>query len=98
MNQRRKSIFTAGATFSLGVAVGVALAPLKQRRNLENLLLQIEHIQWKTQRLSRVMKLRSSRSIRKVSGRVKRELKQPIPDLYKATEGLMISHDDLPNA
>ena len=96
MNQRR-NIIIAGTAFSLGLAAGAALAPLSQRRNLEKLLTQIEHIQWKTQRLSRVMKLRSSKSIRKISGRVKRELRQPIPDLYKATEGLMMNQDDLPN-
>ncbi|TVR18670.1 MAG: hypothetical protein EA391_02085 [Balneolaceae bacterium] len=94
---QRKNIFISGTAFSLGVAAGVALAPLSQRRNLEKLLRQIEHIQRKTQRLSRVMRLKSSRSVRKVSGRVKSELRQPIPDLYKATEGLMMSHDDLSN-
>ncbi|MCC5940782.1 MAG: hypothetical protein JJU37_04505 [Balneolaceae bacterium] len=98
MNNRTKDIVLAGTAFAAGIAAGFALAPINRKENLKALLSQLEEVQAKTRRLNRIMKLQSSKSLRNVSGRVervRRELKEPIPDLYKATEGLMMSQDDL---
>ena len=97
MKNRTKNILFAGTVFTAGVAAGYVLAPVRRKRNIEKLLSHLEEIQGKTQRLHRIVKLKSSKSIRNVSDKVKRELKEPIPDLYKATDGLMMSHDDLPD-
>ena len=41
------------------------------------------------------MKLKSSKHVRNVSGKVRKQLRDPIPDLYKATEGLSMSQEDV---
>lgn len=95
MKHKSKYTVLAGAGFVAGLAAGYALAPIKRTRNIEQFLTKLEGIQENARRQSRAMKLKSSKHVRNVSGKVRKQLRDPIPDLYKATEGLSMSQEDV---
>ena len=86
-----KSSILFGSGFAGGLFAGWAISCLKDP---DSFPAQKEKAEQTVTRISAVIKEQTER-LREINGRIKKELSDPIPDLYRATESLSLNEDEL---
>lgn len=95
MKDQKRQIAIAGGSFIAGVAVGIASKEFFKRICSES---------FNSERADAILELKNqqkefmsqmNRRMSEFRARVKKELHEPIPDLYKATEGLSLDERDI---
>lgn len=91
MNNKMRVLLTSLVTFTGGLIVGALMAPKSGKENRV-------WIHDSSKELKNWAELKGSQLIEQgesFTDEVKRSLKNPLPDLYKATENLQLDNDDL---
>lgn len=97
MNTFLKNTFWVSAGFAGGFAAGVYIAGKEKRKKIRQLAVRMEAILSEAGKKSRTFHEAGRKRMRSVSGRLRKELSDPVPDLYKATESLSLDENDLIN-
>lgn len=96
MKKRTEISIIAGGAFAAGIMAGLLLDP-KVKEAITNAL---KNSSGKAEQWVNVQKqaalLRIEKGIMEIKEKLDRNLADPLPDLYKATEGLVLDEDDLP--
>lgn len=90
-----KNTLLIGSGFAGGVIAGYLIYPVSKKQRINELLNRAETALDGMNEKSLKLKLKGNESIRKFRSAVNKELRQPIPDLYKATESLSLDESDL---
>jgi hypothetical protein len=90
-----KNTLMIGCGFAGGFIAGKVMTQKGSREKLQHLVMRLERLLAVANRQGKILRSKSSEGFRFVTGRVKKELSDPLPDLYKATESLSLEDDDL---
>jgi hypothetical protein len=95
MSHILKNSLLIGSGFATGVIAGYLIYPVSKKQRINELLNRAEAAIDGLNEKSLRLKLKGNESFQKFRSTVNRELRQPIPDLYKATESLSLDESDL---
>jgi len=95
MKNRKKELALAGGSFIIGVAVGVASSEFLKQMCRESFNFERVDAIRELKDQQREFMAQVNHRLSDFRKRVRKELHEPIPDLYKATEGLILDEQDI---
>ncbi len=95
MSRGLGTLFTSLAAFAGGVVAGMLLTPRSGKENRQWIQDQSEDARhWIEDKSHKILE-DSEKRLEKVSGNIKRSVKDNLPDLYEATEDLLFEDEEL---
>jgi hypothetical protein len=95
MKNRKKELAIAGGSFIAGLAVGVVSSEFLKQFCRESLNSERADAIRELKDQQKEFMLQVNRKLSEFRTRVRKELHDPIPDLYKATENLSLNERDV---
>lgn len=88
-------LITAAATFTAGYAVGLLMAPRSGRESRELIKKKSKDALHWAEEMSHEVVEESEKKIHEINEKVHKKVKDAIPDLYEATEDILLSEDEV---
>lgn len=95
MKHSLKNILLFGGGFTSGVIVGYHLYELRKEKRIDELKREVVRYAEEVRTFQKALRVRSAALFNRLSLQLRDELAHPVPDLYKATEGLSLDPDDI---
>jgi hypothetical protein len=95
MNNRKKQLAVVGGSFIAGMAFGVLSSQYAKKVCEESFKSDKAEVIRELKNQQKEFMLEMNRKLSNFRSRVRKELHEPIPDLYKATEGLTLNEHDV---
>lgn len=95
MTNRKKQLAVAGGSFIAGIAVGIVSSGFFKQFCKESFNAEIAAVIREVKNQQKEFLTQVNGRLSDFRNRVKKELHEPIPDLYKATEGLSLDVQDI---
>lgn len=95
MSNILKNSLLIGSGFAGGLIAGCFLSRVSEKEKLQHMIERVEKRLEELNQRSLAMKLKSAEQLQEIRDKLRKELSNPVPDLYKATESLTLEESDL---